>query len=160
MLFKFNSIHSFTLISFFLIGCSGYYGQAPREYVQRSVKLQEFKNKVFCDKGINQLLKLSYAKGFLIAIEPDVEYDGLENSDYKGSKLILRLKTHSTERVFIALGLNKKLDDKKQKYNLRSDYLEKIKANIVCYFISDGVGYSIYRSSKQLIETLDGEVLK
>ncbi len=138
-------------------GCTGYYGQTPAEFVKRSSKLREFKKKVKSEKSVQQLLELSYIDDCRIALDPDVEYSGLDKSKYKGSTLVIRLLSKTTERVFIALGIDQTLSDKKQKYNYKTPFLKKINAKINCYYISDSLGYAIYSDKNGLVECFENE---
>jgi hypothetical protein len=139
-----------------LNGCTGHRGLTPVEYLKKSERLQEFKNKISIGGDVSSLLNLSYIENVRIAIEPDVQYNGLQKSKYKGSMLVVVLK-NDNERIFITLGLDKKLDDSVQKYGYRSDYLTKVKSEIKCYFISDNAGCSIYKDNEQLKELFENK---
>jgi hypothetical protein len=157
----FININSIQVLLIVLItGCTGYYGQSPKEFVKRSEKVQEFKKRIECGKSIQQLLELSYIDNCRMAINPDVDYSGLNKSNYKGTTLVVRLLSNTTERVFIAVGLDKTLNDKEQKYNYKSPFLKTLDAKIMCYYISDSSGYSVHCDKNGLLEYYENKVIE
>jgi hypothetical protein len=141
-------------------GCTGYHGESPKEYVKRSTRLQEFKKLINAGDPVSKLSRLSFIENVRIAINPDVQYSGLDPKNYKGSMLVVVLNINDAKRVFIALGCDKQLDESKQKFNYKVPFLSEIDTKIECLFISDCAGYSIYKDKTKTEEWFDNELLK